>query len=260
MDVRDIMTSTVVAVEKDQSLDQVLERMRKANVTKLPVLNGGRLVGFVSDAEIATELGALKNKGLPPKDLYATSVMARDPATASPDDPVESVLEVCRNTGVPLVVVTNGTGEVAGVVTKSDLLPLVASDRPVGELSPPELITVGPDDRVVHARRLMLDHGIERLPVVEEGGLVGVVAEADLAFGLAHFKTHVPVNHQKAKLREFLVHQVMVPGPDLVTAAPDTPAKEAAKRMHETGVGCLPLLDDDRLVGMVTRTDLIRLV
>lgn len=260
MDVQDVMTPTVISVEKDESLDGVLDRMRKEDVTKLPVLNGDRLVGFVSDAEIATELGALKNAGIPPTDLYATSVMVRDPPTVTPDQPVADVVGLCRSTGVPIVMVTDGNGGLSGVVTKSDLLPLVGSDRPVGELAVPaaDLVTVRPDDRVVHARRLMVDHGIERLPVVDEGRLVGICAEADIAHGLAHFKTHVPVNHQKARLREFHVHEVMVPGPDLVTAEPGTTAKEAAGLMHETGVGCLPLVEDGRLVGMVTRTDLIR--
>lgn len=256
MQVRDIMSQTVVSVEKDESLDRVLDRMRKENVTKIPVLNDGDLVGFISDAEVATELGALKNKGIPAHQLYATSVMERELRTADPDDRVDDIIRICRNSGVPIVMVPDGNGGIQGVVTKSDLLPLVKSDRPLRAFAERDVLTVAPDDRVIHARRLMVDHGIERLPVLAEGGLVGVVAEADIAYGLAKFKKHVPVNHQKAQLQTFYVDQVMTPDP--VTAEPDETAADAAERMHDTGVGCLPILDDDgSLFGIVTRTDLI---
>lgn len=255
MHVRELMTDDVISVEKDENLDGVLEVMRSHDVTKLPVTRNGDALGFVSDAEIATALGARKNKGIPPRKLYASSVVVRDPETVSPDDPVQDVVRICRQTGVPIVLVVDD-GDLAGVVTKCDLLDLVDASTPLSNVATRDVVAVAPDDRIVHARRQMLDHGIERLPVLDEDELVGVIAEADVAYAFQKFKKHVPVNHQQARLDEFYVAEAMVR--DVHTADPETTAQHAAQVMTKTGVGCLPLLDDGELAGIVTRTDLIR--
>lgn len=257
MQIKDIMTKDVVSVDKDERLQQVLRLMRKHTISKLPVVDEGELVGVIADGHIADELGALKNAGIPASSLHASSAMAREFHTLSPYDDVAGLVERFQEDGgLGLFPVVNGTS-LLGVVTKADILGLVTEGTPLRDIMVTELHAVKPQDRVIHARRIMIDHGVERLPVIDDGRVVGIVAETDVAYGFEQFKKQVPKNHQENQLDQFLVEDIMTRR--VVTAPPDMPAEEAAARMREEDVGCLPVVDAAGTVqGMVTRTDLIR--
>lgn len=249
------MTRSVVSVDKDERLEHVLDLMRKHRVTKIPVLEHGRLVGVATDGLIADELGGLRTVGKPASSLHASTVTFRDVKTISPEADWEDALDLLRGNSVGLVPVTHD-GTLLGVVTKSDFLAFVESGRPLSDVMKRDLHAVSPTDRVIHARRVMIDEKVERLPVLLSGQLVGIVTETDIAFGLARFKAEFPPNHQKHQLKEFLVEDIMVRS--VVTATPDTPVRHAARRMREQDIGALPLTNGaGRIAGMVTRSDLL---
>lgn len=258
MKVKDIMTRDVVTIDKDERLETVLELMDKKSISKIPVVEQGKLVGIISDGEIADELGALKNRGIATSTLHASSAMRRKFVTTNPDADVEDVVEVLQTTDIGVVPVVHDS-VIIGIVTLADLLPLVKAKRSLRDFMITQLHSVGPTDRVIHARRLMLDHGVERLPVLDGGRLVGIVGESDIAFGLATFRKRFPDNHQAEQLKRFLVSDVM--NTKLVTGAPDTTAEEAARVMREADVGSLPIVNGDgKIAGMITRSDLVKLI
>lgn len=257
MKAKDLMTKDVQTIDKDERLETVLDNMRKQRVSKLVVTEKGRVVGIVNDGDIADELGALKNRGVPASQLHATSAMRRKFPTASPDTDVATLVQLLVEQDAGIVPVMHDDVCV-GVVTASDLLPHVRATTPLSDVMESHVQAVAPTDRVIHARRLMVDHHIERLPVLEGGRVVGIVGEGDIAWGLARFKDTVADNHQSAALQRFLVEDVMQR--QVVTATPDTTAVDAVKLMKTRDVGCLPVVRGDRIVGIVTRSDLLRLV
>jgi acetoin utilization protein AcuB len=98
------------------------------------------------------------------------------------------------------------------------------------------------------AYRTMQERGIRHLPVVEENGLVGVVTDRDLrlatsALALSPFPPGSPVSTVMAR--------------EPLTASPADPVEEAARIMRERKIGCLPVVDDDQLVGIITGLDLL---
>ncbi len=254
--VNDMMTRDVLTVDKDERLEHVLTLMSKYNVSKMPVVEKGKMVGVITDGDIADELGAIKNRGVPASSLHASSAMRRHYETINPDMDTADAVEVVKRDDVGLLPALHD-GVILGIVTKADFLQFVLSDEPVQDFMITELHAVNPTDRVIHARRIMLDHGVERLPVLEGGKLVGIIAETDIAFGLAKFKDTVSTNHQNNQLKMFLVQDIMKR--TVVTTAPTTPAKDAAHLMRERDIGGLPIQNGDgRIAGMITRTDLIR--
>lgn len=258
--VKDIMSREVVAVDKDERLEHVLDLMRKHRVSKIPVTEHGKLWGVVTDGEIAEELGGIRSKGKPASALHATAVTVRDPKTVTPESDWEDALELLQDNPLGILPVVHD-GTVLGVVTKADFLPFVASDRPLSDVMVRSLHSVAPTDRVIHARRVMLENGVERLPVLEGGQLVGLVSETDMAFGLARFKSDYSDNHQKHQLKEFLVEDIMVR--KVLAVRPETAIRDAATTMREHHVGCLPVTlatPAGRIAGMVTRSDLIATV
>ena len=77
MKAKDLMTKDVLTVDKDERLETVLDLMRKHRVSKLVVVEKGAVVGVVTDGDVADELGAIKNRGVPASHLHASSAMRR---------------------------------------------------------------------------------------------------------------------------------------------------------------------------------------
>lgn len=107
-----------------------------------------------------------------------------------------------------------------------------------------KLVTVGPGESARHAYDLMRDHRFRHLPVVVEGRLVGILSDRDLR----------PVLLSPG-LAGSRVGELMTAHP--VTIAPDAPVEEAASLLVARKIGCLPVLEEGRLVGIVTGTDLL---
>ena len=116
----------------------------------------------------------------------------------------------------------------------------------------PRPVTVAPDANVRAALSALRRGRFRHLPVVAGEELVGVVTAADLEPPPAS-----PVEAAEA-LGARQVAEVMSTG--VVTVSPDEPVEAAAMRLAEHGVGCLPVLLDDRLVGILTKSDLLRVL
>ena len=108
------------------------------------------------------------------------------------------------------------------------------------------------------ADALMERHGIRHLPVLEEERLVGVVGRHDLMRSALSFALGFGERGRATLLHSLRVKEVM--GNDLVTIGPDQPSGEAARLLLEHRIGCLPVLEDGILVGIVTSSDLLRLL
>lgn len=116
------------------------------------------------------------------------------------------------------------------------------------------VFTVSPDDNIADTMALMREKEINRLPVVEKGKLVGIVTDGDLrevspspATTLSIFELNYLVG--KTPIRDVAVKKV-------ITCSPDSKIEEAALLMRNHGIGALPVVEDDKLVGIVTETDI----
>lgn len=107
-----------------------------------------------------------------------------------------------------------------------------------------DLVTVRPHETARHAYRLMRDHRFRHLPVVEDGRLVGILSDRDLRPVL------LSPTLARARVGELMSE-------DLTTVVPDAPVEEAASLLVVKKIGCLPVVADGRLVGIVTETDLL---
>jgi CBS domain-containing protein len=116
--VRDAMTSSVTTATRSQSLTEAASLMKQEDIGSIPVVDGQRLVGVLTD-----------------RDIVVRSV-------ADGDDP---------------------------------------RTVQVGAIATPAVVTVRPEDDLDEALRLMAQHQVRRLPVVDDGQLVGILAQADVA-------------------------------------------------------------------------------
>ena len=111
-----------------------------------------------------------------------------------------------------------------------------------------ETVTVSPEASLEEAYRVMQEKRFRHLPVLEEGRLVGVVTDRDLRLATSELVQR-PF-HPDAKVRS-----VMTEHPR--TASPLDAVEDAARLMRELKIGCLPVIDGDQLLGIVTGIDLL---
>ena len=114
-----------------------------------------------------------------------------------------------------------------------------------------EVATLSPGNTAGDALVLCREKRIRHLPVLEDGELVGIVSDRDL-------RSATPVLGDPARavaLAEMLVESVMTR--EVVTARPDDPLDAAANTMREREINCLPVLDGDDLVGIITSSDVM---
>jgi len=255
--VKDVMTTDVIYVDKDVDLRHVLKLMKKHEITKIPVVEDKKLVGVITDNIIAYKLGSIRKRGVPASRLHASSVTDKDFEIV---DPVTNINEILKKVGKPGPTMINvlENEKLVGVITKADLLPLVKNTDKIETVITKKLLIVAPDDRVIHARRIMIDENIARLPVVKQGNLVGMISDNEIAFALAKLKRSIPLGRQKHRLDELLIMEVMKS--PIIWSDLDITVLDAAKIMMKNNIGSLPILDNSKLVGIVTRTDLIKTI
>ena len=143
----------------------------------------------------------------------------------------------------------------------------------VRDIMDPDPATVAPETPVEEVVRLMREHELPGVPVVDDDGrCVGIVTEADLVLpddqGDLHIPHYVnlfggtvflePLSRFEHRLRKAFASDaadMMTRRPD--TVEPDTTVREAARLIHESGHNRLPVVEDGRLVGVVTRVDVL---
>jgi CBS domain-containing protein len=108
------------------------------------------------------------------------------------------------------------------------------------------------------AERLMKEHRIRRLPVVHKDKLVGIVTWGDVRGAAPSEVTSLNVFELNYLLDHITLDRVMTPNP--VSVAPDTTIGEAARLMLTYRISGLPVVEGDRIVGIVTESDIFRLV
>src|SRR5262245_44244932 len=120
-----------------------------------------------------------------------------------------------------------------------------------------DVVTLDPNDGLVTAEDVMRLGRIRHMPVVEDGELVGIVSQRDL-FHSALVKALGYGTRATQKAREsLLVKEAMTTSVTTTTA--DTPLADAAKLMLDGKIGCLPVLEGKRLVGILTESDFVKL-
>jgi acetoin utilization protein AcuB len=127
----------------------------------------------------------------------------------------------------------------------------------VRDVLTPIVISVTPKTTLPEAVRLMRERGIRHLPVVEDGKLVGIVSDRDLKRAMASPATSLEVHELTYLLNRLAVGEIMTR--TVITIGAMFPVEEAARLMVMEKVSALPVTDADRLIGIVTETDVLDL-
>jgi acetoin utilization protein AcuB len=119
-------------------------------------------------------------------------------------------------------------------------------------------VTITEDTSLTAASRLMQDNDIRRLPVVEHGKVVGIVTWGDIREASASDATSLTVFELGYLLKKLQVDRFMTRHP--ITVTPTTTISRAAQLMMEHKIGGLPVVENGKLVGILTESDIFRML
>ena len=121
------------------------------------------------------------------------------------------------------------------------------------------VVSVKPRDSAARARALMEQHRVNQLPVLHGARLVGIVTDRDLRDAFPSLAETTGLSRrplpEDAEPSAIPVEDVMTH--NMLTVEPDTALGDAARLLRATRIGALPVVRDDRVVGIVTRSDLL---
>jgi len=126
----------------------------------------------------------------------------------------------------------------------------------VKDIMSTDVAVVGRNDDLGQVQDLMVTKKLRHVPVVENDAVVAMVSQRDLFKAMLSSTMGYGEKAQTAYLHSVRVKEMMTY--PVVTVAPDTSVGEAAGLMVHQGIGCLPVVEGTRLVGVVTKTDLLR--
>lgn len=155
----------------------------------------------------------------------------------------DDVLKILKRTGISGVPVIKNK-KIVGIITRKDLL-RKPEETQLGLLMTSKPISIGPDADIRDAARLLVTHSIRRLPVVEEGHLLGLLSVSDLIHAMAQmkFKDEIKTTYTS---KTFALWE-------------ETPLPVVGRVMEISGVDAIPILDGDNILqGIISERDLIR--
>jgi CBS domain-containing protein len=170
---------------------------------------------------------------------YMTSDVVHVEIPGNRDD----VLKILKRTGISGVPVIKNK-KIVGIITRKDLL-RKPEETQLGLLMTAKPLTIAPDADISEAARILVTKKIRRLPVVEDGHLLGLLSVADLVHAIAQKKI-------KDEIKDIYTSQTFA-------LWEETPLPVVGRVMEISGVDAIPILDaENRLQGIISERDLIR--
>lgn len=249
--VSQFMTPEPIVIAPDARLEDAFDAMEHAAVRHLPVVDGDRLVGVLSNRDL---MGALGTRAYA-EEVYDESrpkfvdqVMHTDVVTVRPDDNVVSAAVEVSVRGVGCLPVLQD-GRLIGIVSEMDLVRLVSEQEgdllAVRSIGTERACVVTEDASVAQIDEVMFAKGVRHVPVVDAGKrVVGIVSDRDVRRGKASgIPGDAPVGDLMSK--------------GVVTVSSDLPLSQAAAVMADRRVSALVVTNDGSDPGILTTTDVV---
>jgi CBS domain-containing protein len=268
-----IAKGPVITAALTTSVYDVVHIMAEEGFRRIPIVDPRTktLQGIVTSTDIVDYLGGGRKFEIIQRELNGSffkainepvkSIMRPNPPTVEDVATINRAIELMKQHrvgGLPVVDIAN---RVLAIVTEKDLLSVFgrkARGVRVEALMTKEVVTGNGETTIIEAEREMVEKSFRRLPLVSEGRLVGIITAMDIVrfFGSGEVFQ---------RLRSGTILQVLqtpaleIGTKKLVITSQNADATEAARTMNERNVGALPVVNDEKLVGMLTERDFFKL-
>lgn len=267
-----IATQDVISVPPTRTIMAAAAEMTNCGFRRLPITDPGthKLRGIVTSGDVINFMGGgdkyqlvqVRHGGnlIAAVNESVRTIMTQQPETLTSDarisDAVDTILKK-KIGGLPIV---DKDGVLAGIVTERDVLRVLAAQRSplnVEDVMTSTLRVTAPGCPIATVTRDMTKYRFRRLPVVSDEVLYGIVTATDIMRYLGSREVFSRLETGDISEVTSLPVRELIAG-ELRSTTPGRKINEAAQDMLKKNIGALPVIEDSRLIGLVTEFDLVR--
>jgi CBS domain-containing protein len=253
--VSDFMSTDLVTAAPDETIGDILSKLKANDIHEIPILDRKRLVGVVTMREL------MRRRNLPPTTKVSTVMQV--PPEMTPDAPLPEAAEKMISAGFRAIPVVKGKALV-GIISRSDFVRALVETKALEGITARDFMTpnpqaVGEDDTVEQAVQLMRSLGERTVPVVDKRRhLKGVVGMKDVADLFARPKVREQYGERAGREEKIVIEVKSVMRSPPVTVGPDADVHRAAELMAKNHISSIIVTENDEPVGIVTTQDLMQ--
>jgi CBS domain-containing protein len=267
-----IATHDVISIPPSQSIIAAVELMTKCGFRRLPVTDAGtkKLRGIITSGDIINFMGGgdkyrlveVRHNGnlIAALNENVRTIMTQQPVTLGHNACIRDAVEIIIGKKIGGIPITGSDGVLAGIVTERDVLRVLGAERSplkVEDVMTTSLRVTAPDCPIAKVTKDMTSYRFRRLPVVSDDVLYGIVTATDIMRYLGSREVFARLTTGNIVEVTRLPVRMLIAG-SLITTTPDRSINEAAREMLNRNIGALPVIEDSRLIGLVTEFDLVR--
>jgi len=268
-----IATTDVVSAPQTMKIYGAFETLAQWKFRRLPIVDPGtrRIKGIITAQDFVNFLGGgqhfnlihVKHSGnfLSAINEHVSKIMSSDVCTLHESAHIKDAIQIIvenRIGGIPIV---DHDMILRGIVTERDVLRALSnqklmSDKRVSEIMTTNLLVESSDCPLHVATKVMVENRFRRIPIVSENILLGIITATDfiryIGTGQAFSKL---ITGNDAEIMNVPIRELM--STDLLLTSPETSIGELAEIMVERGIGAVPVIENEKLVGLVTEHDMV---
>lgn len=269
-----IAKTPVATIAQTTRIYDAIKTMAKEGFRRLPVVSSGtkRLEGILTAPDIVDYLGGGQKFEIvqqrfggnffkainEPVRLIMTQKVIAVMFTAKISEAI-SLMKESNIGGLPVI---DNKNTVKGIITERDIADLFAgriSTVRVSQIMSEKVITALPRTTIFEAEKTMASQGFRRLPITSNGKLLGIITAMDIIrfFGSGEVFKYVQSDTMMQVLN---TPALEIASKTVSTIKPDADVGEAAKIMREKDIGAVPVVQNERLVGIITERDFFKII
>ncbi|HWQ47882.1 MAG TPA: CBS domain-containing protein [Methanosarcina sp.] len=280
MNVADIMSSPVYVLNADEPVSRARKLMLRHRISTLLVLNEGKMVGIVTKSDITNRLAQAEPlwRRRPIDQIPIKLLMTESVITIYPEASISQAAALMLENGVHNVPVVKN--DIVGIVTRTDLVRYVAENSEemktkIPKLMSEDVVSVHRHHTINHVIDEMNRNEIERVIVKDDAGKpVGIISSKSLALNLlTDFQGELSTKNIKMARKSspagqktfryvkevpLIAEDIMISPINSIDVNENVSA--AAKKMIQEGVTALPVSDGEDIVGILSRTDIMKAI
>ena len=276
MKVEDVMNDEVIIMRENEQVGHARNLMLKHGLSRVVVVDAERRpVGMVTEKDLSHKMrgNGPEWKSRPIDKISIRRAMTENLITTDPSENVTSVVELMIKNGISSVPVVDEEG-LAGIVTKTDLIKYY-NDKyqgkwKVSDLMSKHMVTVNENHSIAHVISVMENNNVSKIIVIRDNEAVGIITPENISFayvedpetGVSVEKIYFISNSNGKDKKNVKMISMLTAGDimknHLIKIDKNEDAAKAAVIMLREGISGLPVVEDDEVVGIITKTDLIR--
>lgn len=246
--VKDVMTKNVVTASEEDSVFATAEKMSDKNISSVVVTRDGAVVGVFTEDDL---LFKVTEAGKDPRTTKLKEVMVKEVVTTTPQTFISTAGKIIKDNNFEILPVIED-GKLVGVLSKTDVsgaLGSIGYFRKVRDIMKKEVVRVGAEEYVMDAVNKMTEKNTGYVLVTDGEKIEGIFTEKDLMKKV----TSEMLDPRTTKIRDVMT-------PHVISIDPETTVTEANRIQRSMGFRVLPVVEDERLVGIVSENDILRAV